>query len=803
MSKIKVLFFRLWALLCTISLQGIAFPLGYYGARIAQILALSACAYWATFHADQKPEIYTIKPYSKSETSSDNIPGQESRQIVSYSTQLLSDEAAQFGNQHFTSDSKQLQKEGTIPVSGNFSWKEVVEKTDIPNKELSKHAEPEAIVAYLNQPYLPIQATNNSSVVPHAYFETLRPSSISESINFSFNVNGASLIKNFNPNNRAYVTINANTADRYAISPRQDLINSVHSIMRDPKRWHELQKETAQLQALFPRFYVQGISCYQALKELSSPANFQQLKSIKHYKEQLDLLTRRLQNIFLHKDGRLRSGWQVGCEKEITYSLAYFYLLPEDHLIHGLMRVVREFQAKKVPGTDEVLKDLVAESQKSVLESITDSILSLGDYVDGSKSLPDLTKKMVDNQLNKDLIRIIDLCNTHKWAEAEALVTEYKEKFLKNTHNSIARNDYYATSAFFDEKCNSQESVRRYSADPLFQAIIQSRESITSHLAAFEKRREVQQYILKMLNVKAPTRAVETLCYELVSYFYDPKAIAECLSFLSSDHPDSQVRQLYHTFHDSNGICKILAYSPGQLQNIQIPTNIGESKNIPARKALNVLIKIDTTDEQVKNEVHKGLLYVSQSCKDERLHAAYAGLADAIVAGELWKSSDKAILACDDFSSLNQTKLHEELRSGIVLSAAKITQLLKNPKDQLRKELSFSLMALSSLSKAAKIQISHVPRFYTTHIAHHLEALSHVHSSFAPYAQYLSRIIQNIDRAKSSGNKQIENASSEQHNTHSSSSGTPEPDDPDDEKNKKIKIPRWHDKELVRDVDVS
>lgn len=807
MNKKKIV--SLLSLLMPSALFAFAAPWLYaVGKEIAQFVLIATYLALTNFEKEKMPELYTIVPSSKKEGSSSRLQTQETNQAVTYdiNTQHLLQQAAKGNYRHIEAYIEELKKDGAIPASGIFSWDQALEKSNASEPQpLATQANTEAIVAYLNKPVIKIEASNSVQVVPHAYFESFRPASIANSINFSFTVDGIQIRRTFDPNNRVYCNISGQTADRYVVSPRQELISQINTIMRDPKRAQQLLQETAQLQALFPRFYVQGASNFQALQELSNPAHFQQLKSIKHYREQLNLLTRRLQNIFLHKDGRYKSGWQVGCEKQISYALAYFYLLPEDHLLYDLANIVKEFHVKKVPGADLVLNDLVIQSQKGIVQSIADAIMSFGDYVDGSRALPDLTTKMEKSQLNKDVSHLIELCNRHDWREAKALVSRYEQAFLENTGNAAARNDYYVTCACFEEKSKSSEVFRRYASDPLFNAIHTSGSAFSQHLQAFEKRREVKNYILKMINVKKPSRAVETLCYELVPHFFDPKAIAECLSFLSSDHHDMQVRELYHTFHDSNGICKILAYDPQALQSLSIPTTIGEAKNRDARKALNVLVKIDTTDERIRQEVYKGLQYVVHSCTDDRLRCAYSGLADAIVAGEIWNDKDKTLLACDDFSSLNQTKLHEELRSGIVLAAAKITQLIGQNNQKKQKELGFGLIALSSLSQMGKININRAPEFFSKYIAPKLEAVNRIHSSFEPYTSYLAKVTKNINRANSSGNNQVKAIETQQTvvTPDQSASGGPEPNDPEDEENKKREVPKWEDKELVRNVDVS
>ena len=76
-----------------------------------------------------------------------------------------------------------------------------------------------------------------------------------------------------------------------------------------------------------------------------------------------------------------------------------------------------------------------------------------------------------------------------------------------------------------------------------------------------------------MLAVKNHSVAVDRICYELVPHFFDPKAISHCLSFLSADQADAQIRELYHIFHDANGIAKVLHYDI-QLQGLKVPSCI-------------------------------------------------------------------------------------------------------------------------------------------------------------------------------------------------------------------------------------
>lgn len=285
----------------------------------------------------------------------------------------------------------------------------------------------------------------------------------------------------------------------------------------------------------------------------------------------------------------------------------------------------------------------------------------------------------------------------------------------------------------------------RYSADPYFAQVFKAdKENLCTHLPLLEQRLEIKKYLLKMLAVKNHSVAVDRICYELVPHFFDPKAISHCLSFLSADQADAQIRELYHIFHDANGIAKVLHYDTSNLQGLKVPSCIGNQKHTQARKLLNVLVKVNTPDQKAKDTVKQAMRYAINSCIHEPLQVYYEVLGDAMSKAITIPTADKTILLCGDFTTLNHTQEQQQLQAAIVPMSAKITQTLQNQKHitfDFKINLKTSLHGMSQMANASQNGRSDVAKeLYNKGIDPMIDALSRQDPSFEPYKIYIRSI---------------------------------------------------------------
>lgn len=436
---------------------------------------------------------------------------------------------------------------------------------------------------------------------------------------------------------------------------------------------------------------------FNALVNLSdAESNYYQLTNVPFLRERMMKAVNEIQHLLLNKEGALLPGFSEQNTIQIARIIAEFST-PLNGTYADFSMIVQQMVDNKIPGALGLQHQLETQSRQAL-------IFRLVDFFTPGRHYTSLSAAFKNNPLTKAIIELNQACAESRWEHAENVVRNFSHTIRSQSTSGQPDESAKVLNTIFNELAFERGIFKKYQHHPSYQSLINSpgaiRQSSEINNVLAEQHR-LKQELLDQLGITQPSALVDQLAYQVATHFYDPLAVNRILSGLSADHPDRTVREAFHAFFDSRGLCKLSRIAQTD-QTLRIPEGLALEKNSVARNLVHTLTHIDAPTALAAEEIKRAVEYVNLACSEHPRAQEYLVLAQAIADAHISADADSTILKCGDFSLLNETPEQIVLQDALVRTAAELcTSLSRTTNEADRAELKSALLALEATRNTA------------------------------------------------------------------------------------------------------